>query len=258
MTLRQSARPAVSRPAAGIPPRLGLLAAALSFAFVLSSCFVAILPEFRFESQFPASLPFFLWAAAAGLGHVANFGRLLLDPWRAAFGFVSVVPWLAVLAVPSVAPHVAVPWWAAPVAAVSAAVPFLVASLRSGDGLELVAERQVSASSLRGTFLVGLATMLMVWCVGGPPIVSTVFGVLLALALGIASLLPHGLAHATRSWGLRHWGALAWGSFAVWVSVPLSVTTGFFGDAWYLAATMLLAGLPLVLVNRADVQAPRG
>lgn len=259
MTLKESARPdaAPRPPAVGLPRALGLLAAAGAFGFVLASSFVAILPAFRFESQFPALLPFFLWAAAAGAGHLATFGRLLLDPWRAAFGLVSVAPWLLVLALPMVAPHVSVPWWAAPVAATAAALPFLVAALRQAEGVELTEARRVTDQTLRGTFLIAVATMLLVWCVGGPPVVRTVMGVLLALSLGVAALLPHGLAHATRSWGVRHWAALTWGSVVGWVSVPLSVTTGFFGDPWYLASTMVLAGLPLVLVNRADAQAPK-
>lgn len=259
MTVRQNAHPAVEpRPKApGMPRPLGLLASVVVFAFVLSSSFVAILPAFRFESQFPALLPLFLWAAAAGLAHLATFGRLLLDPWRAAFGLASVAPWLLVLVIPTVAPRVALPWWAAVVAAVAAAAPFVVAGLRGGPRLELTADRRVSGQSLRGTFLVGVASMLMVWCVGGPAIVRTVMGVLLALALGIAALLPHGLAHATRSWGIRHWAAITWASLVVWVAVPLSVTTHFFDDAWYLAVTMVIAGLPLVLVNRADAQSPK-
>lgn len=259
MTLKENARVGEGlRPAPrGIPVLPGLLGAAVVFVAVLSSCFVAILPAFRFESQFPAVLPLFLWAAAAGAGHLATFGRLLLDPWRAAFGLPSLVPWAVVLAIPMVARHVALPWWSAPVAAFVAAVPFVVAALRpGGEELRLVAERQVSGQSLRGTFLVGIATMALVWAVGGPPVVSTIVGVLLALALGVGALLPHGLALATRTWRLRNWASLAWGSALVWLTIPLSATTRFFADPWYLAASMVVAGLPLVLVNRADAQAP--
>lgn len=260
MTLKDDARPAAgSGPQAiGLPSSVGLVGAVLAFAFVLSSTFVAILPAFRFESQFPAMLPFFLWVAAAGLGHLARFGRLLLDRWRASFGLVSLVPYALVLITTSVAPQVEVPWWVAPVAALFAAVPFVLAALRDGSGAELVAERRVTNESLRGTFLIGCATMGVVWSIGGPPIVGTIVGVLLALALGVGGLLPHGVASATRAWGLRHWAALTWGSAIAWVAVPLSATTQFFTDAWYLASTMVIAGLPLILVNRADAQTPRG
>ena len=241
----------------GLTRGVGLVGSALSFVFVLTSGLVAILPAFRFESQFPAALPVFLWAAAAGVGHLANAGREALAPWRAAGGLVGIAPYLALLAVTSVAPDLAVPWWTAVVAAAAAALPFVVASFRGRGHPELVVERQVADHSLRGTFLVGLAAMLMVWSVGGPPIVRTIVAVLLALALVVVGLLPHGLAHATRAWSLRHWLALAWGSCVIWVSVPLAVTTAFFGDSWYLAVTMVAAGLPLILVNRADAQGQR-
>ena len=241
----------------GLTRSVGLVGAALAFAFVLTSGLVAVLPAFRFESQFPALLPVFLWLAAAGVGHLANAGRHALGPWRAAGGLVGAAPYFVLLGVTSVAPDLAVPWWTAAVAAAAAALPFVLASFRGRPGPELVAERQVTDLSLRGTFLVGLAAMLMVWSVGGPPIVRTIVGVLLALALVVVGLLPHGLASATRSWSMRHWIALAWALCAVWVSVLLAVTTAFFGDAWYLAVTMVLAGLPLLLVNRADAQAGR-
>lgn len=257
MTVKDNARPALQPQATGLPSRVGLVGAVLAFAFVLSSTFVAILPAFRFESQFPAILPFFLWIAAAGLGHVARFGRLLLDRWRASFGLVSLVPYGLVLVTTSVAPELALPWWVAPVAALIAAVPFILAALRDGSGAELVAAPRVTDESLRGTFLTGCATMAVVWSIGGPPIVGTIVGVLLALVLGVGGLLPHGIASATRAWGLRHWAALAWGSAVAWVAVPLSATTQFFSDAWYLASTMVIAGLPLVLVNRADAQRPK-
>lgn len=260
MTLKENTRPgaAVAPSPRGVPAAVGLLGAGLAFVAVMSSSFVAILPAFRFESQVPAVLPLLLWVAAAGLGHLATLGRLLLAPWRAAFGVASLVPWALILAVPMVAPHVTIPWWSAPVAGGAAALPFAVAALRPGvSGLGLVEPRCVSGTSLRGTFLVGVATMAMLWSVGGPPIVSTIAGVLLGLVLGLAGLAPHGLAHATRAWSLRHWAALVWGSAIVWLSIPLSATTRFFDDPWYLAASMVVAGLPLILVNRADAQTPK-
>ena len=253
MTLSANARAGVSQ-RQGIDLGVGLVCAALAFVGVLTSTLVAVLPAFKFESQFPAIMPVFLWVAAAGLSHATNAVRAVLDPWRAGFGLVSLVPWVAVLVTDAVAPHVDVPWWVALVSATAAALPFGVASLRGGSHVLLGAERTVTDESLRGTFLIALAIMMMVWALGGRGVIGTIVGVLLVVALGVVALLPHGLAHATRAWRLAHWVALAWGSAIVWLAAPLSATTRFFADPWYLVSTMLIAGLPLVLVNRADAR----
>lgn len=254
MTLKEGARESVSESRAA-PRILGGTAAACTFAFVLTSSLVAVLPAFEFESQFPALLPFFLWAAAAGLGHLANLGRRLLDPWRAALGLASLVPYGALMLLTTALPRLDLPWWLALVTATAAALPPALVGLRTPDVLRTTARPRVTSASLRGTFLVGLALMFMVWGVGGPPIVSMVAAVLLACALTVAGLSPHGLAHASTAWGIRNWLALAWGSVVVWLAVPLSTQTRFFVDPWYLGSAMLLAGLPLILANRADAQA---
>ena len=138
------------------------LAALLVGAFVLTSSLVATLPQFRFESQFPALLPFFVWAAATGVGHLANLGRALHDPWRGAYGYVSVAPYVLLMLASAAAPQVSLPWWLAVVAALAAMLPFVLLALRAGTKLSIDPARDADDASLRGTFAIGLALMLLV------------------------------------------------------------------------------------------------
>ena len=65
------------------------LTGAVAFGFVLTSALVAVLPQFRFESQFWAVLPLFAWAGALGVDGVAALARRLeslpgIGPWTTA------------------------------------------------------------------------------------------------------------------------------------------------------------------------------
>lgn len=233
---------------------VGVLAAVLVAAFVLTSSLISVAPEFRFESQFPALLPFFVWAAATGVGHLANLARSLFEPWRAALGLVSLVPYGALMAWSATATEWPLPWWAAVVAAASAALPFLVLALRAGTRLAIDPVKDADDASLRGTFLIGLALMLLAYAVSGPVVTGAILSVLLAVALGVASMMTHGLARASRTWRVRHWAALTWGSLVIWASVLLHGLTSFFRDPWWVFAAVVAAGLPLVLVNSGEAR----
>ena len=235
---------------------VGLMAAVLVFGFVLTSTLVAILPAFRFESQFPVLLPFFAWVGAAGAGHLANLGRSLLKPWRDAFGYASVVPYVLVMLVTAAAPHLEVPWRLGPIAAACASFPFVRLAVRARTGLMFNPARDADAATRRGTFLVGVALMLMAYAVAGPLVSGAVFAVLVAVGLGIVGMMPHGLARASRTWRLRHWAALAWASLVVWASVLLHGTTTAFRSPWAVLAAVLLAGLPLLLLDVLEGRNP--
>jgi len=241
-----------SRPHWRVSTIVALVAALLVGAFVLTSALVSTLPQFRFESQFPALLPFFVWAGAAGVGHLANLGRTLHDPWRAAHGYVSVVPYLLLMLTSAAAPHLRLPWWLAVVAAGAAMLPFLVRARRAGTRLSISPIRDADDASLRGTFVTGLALMVLVWAVAGPAFSGAVGAVLLAVGLGIVSMMPHGLARASRTWRLRHWASLAFGSLVAWASVLLHGLTTVFDHAGVLLGTVVLAGLPLLVVNALE------
>lgn len=231
---------------------VGLMAAVLVSAFVLTSTLVSILPAFRFESQFPTILPFFAWAGATGVGHVANLGRGLLEPWRLALGYVSVAPYVLVMLVSAAAPHLTLPWWLAVVAALAAAAPFVILAVRAGTPLAIDPIKDADPGSQRGTFLIGIALMLMGYAVAGPSVSGAVLAVLLAVGLGVVSMMTHGLARASRTWRLRHWAALALGSLAVWASVLLRGTTEVFDTAWGVLGAVLAAGVPLLVVNARE------
>lgn len=230
------------------------MAGLLVGAFTLTSALISTLPQFRFESQFPALLPFFAWAGATGVGHLANLGRALHKPWRAAFGLASVAPYLLLMLTSAAAPHLLLPWWLAVVAALAAMVPFGLLVSRSGTDLSLDPARDADTSSLRGTFAVGIALMLMAWAVSGPAFAGAVIAVLLAVGLGIGSMATHGLARASRTWRLRHWAALALGSLVVWASVLVRGLTGVFDNVWLVLAAVLLAGLPLLVANALEAR----
>jgi len=248
---------ATGRPALAGPALVGMLAALLVGTFVLVSTLVSILPAFRFESQFPAVLPFFAWAGAAGVGHWANLARSIQAPWRQAFGPASVVPYAALMLLAASLPGVGVPWWLAPAAAAAAAAPFVVVGLRARPTLAVTPGHAADDRSLRGTFLIGLSLMLMAYAVAGPSVAGAVVSVLLAVGLTVAGMMAHGLARASRTWSLAHWVCLAWGSLVVWGSVLLHGLTSFFQDTWFVLTAVLLAGGPLIAVNSAEARRGR-
>lgn len=259
MSLAESARPTVStvstpqvRPASSTI--VGLLAAVLTATFVLTSSLVSVLPAFEFESQFPALLPFFAWAAAMGVGHMSNLGRSVMSPWRAAYGPVSLVPYVALMMLSAAAPEWAIPWWLAPIAAACVAAPFVLLAVRAGTSLAIEPGRHADDASLRGTFGIGVALMMLAWAVSGAAVTGAVVSVLLAVALTVASMMPHGLAHASRTWRLQHWAALTWGSLVVWGSVLLRGLTSFFGDPWWGFVAVVSAGVPLIVVNSLEAR----
>lgn len=233
---------------------VGLMAAVAVGAFVLTSALISTLPQFRFDSQFPAVLPFFAWAGATGVGHLANLGRALFEPWRATHGYISVAPYVLLMLTSAAAPHLALPWWLAVIAAVAAMGPFLVLAARAGTKLGFDPARDADDASLRGTFVIGIALMLLVWATAGPIFSGAVIAVLLAVGLGIASMMTHGLARASRTWRLRHWASLALGSLVIWASVLVHGTTTLFDNSWFVLATMLLAGGPLLVVNAVETR----
>lgn len=233
---------------------VALVAAVLVGAFVLTSALISTLPQFRFESQFPALLPFFAWAGATGVGHLANLGRTLFEPWRGAFGYVSVAPYLLLMLTSAAAPHLPLPWWLAVIAALASMVPFVLLAVRAGTKLAIDPVKDADDASLRGTFTVGVVLMLLVWAVTGPAFSGAVIAVLLAVALAIASMMTHGLARASRTWRLRHWASLAVGSLVVWASVLLHGTTNVFSSVWLVLAAVLVAGLPLIMVNASEAR----
>lgn len=230
------------------------LAAVLVGAFALTSALLATLPQFRFESQFPAFLPFFAWVGAVGVGHLANLGRSLVVPWRRAHGFAATAPYVLLMLTSAAAPHLHLPWWLAVAAAASAGVPFLLLALRAGTGLAPDPVRDADEASLRGTFAIGVALMLLAWAVSGPAFSGAVIAVLLAVGLAIAGMTTHGLARASHTWRLRHWAALAFGSVVVWAAVLVRGTTSLFDHWWWVLAAILVAGLPLVLVNAGEAR----
>lgn len=237
-----------------LPTVVGALAATLVGAFVLTSGLIATQHAFRFEGQLPALLPFFAWGAAAGVGHLANLGRTLLPRWRAAWGYASLVPYAALMMSAAVVPGLELPWWTALVAAVCAAAPFGVVALRSDPSLTVTPVRDADDASLRGTFLIGVALMLLAYAVAGPAVAGAILSVLLAVALGIAAMMTHGMARASRTWRMRHWMALTWGSLVIWVSAILRGLTTFFDDSWFVFTVVVAAGVPLILCNRSEVR----
>ncbi|MFV0405767.1 MAG: hypothetical protein ACK5LN_02920 [Propioniciclava sp.] len=241
-----------------IPTAVGLIAAVLVGGFVTTSSLIATLPAFQYDSQLPALLPFFLWAAAAGVGHLANLGRELAKPWRAGLGLWTLVPYGGLMLVSAVVPERFLPWWVGLAVAGVAIVPFLGVAVTAHPSLNLGPSPAPDERSRRGTFLVAIGLLLMAYAVTQNAVTMATIGVLLAVALGVASLMPHGLAHASRAWALSHWVALAWGSFVVWTSALLRGTTSFFDDVWYVLTVMVLAPLPLLIVNGRDSQGRPG
>lgn len=233
---------------------VGLIAAVLVAGFVATSSLIATLPEFDYVSQLPAILPIFLWAAAAGVGHLSNLGRALFKPWRAALGLWTLIPYAALLLVTAAVPDLMVPWWVPLAVAGVAAAPFLVVAARTHASLHVQPARVPDDRSRRGTFLVAIAELLMAWGVTQGAVMMATVGVLLIVALGVASLMPQGLASASHTWRLPHWTSLAWGSLVIWASALLKGTTSFFVDPWFVLTVVVLAPLPLLVVNGMDTR----
>lgn len=232
---------------------VGFLAAVVVAGFVLTSSLVALMPQFQFESQFPALLPFLLWAAAIGVGHVAPLARSVLAPWRGAFGYLSLVPYGVLMLTTAAAPHLDLPWWSAAAAAGSASLPFLLMAVRPSTRLAVEPLAEADETSVRGTFFISLAVMLMAYSVAGDWVTGAVLSVLLAVALGVVSMMTNGLAHASRTWRLRHWVALTWGTLVIWACVLVQGLTHWFSNSWLVFLAVVIAGVPLVLANH---QAP--
>lgn len=215
---------------------------------VLTSSLLAVLPEFRFESQLPAFLPVFAWAAAAGIGPLLTSARAFLPQLRAVGGLIFLAPYAVLLLLAAALPELSLPWWIAPAAAGSAAVPFAVLALRrTRPGIH--EPRDPDAASRRGTFLISVALMVLTYAATGPAIIAPVFGGLAAAALAASALHPHGVADASRTWRTAHWWALVWGSLVVWAGVLARGLTGIFADIWMVALAMLVAGAPLIALN---------
>ena len=238
---------------AGLPKLIGFTSAVLVACFVLVSSLIALSPEFAFESQVPAVLPFTVWAAAPGVAFLAAHVRALTEPWRRSLGYASLVPYAALMVGTAAAPDARLPWWLAVVASVSAAVPFVVASFRQ-PGRRRTAERRITPQSNTGTFLIGLALMLMTYGLGGPELPAAIVQVLLAAALVLGSLTRAGVAHAGTAWRLRHWISLAFGSVVSWAAVVVRAHTAWFEQPGVLFAAVVAAGLPLIVVNALDVR----
>lgn len=241
-----------------MPAVVGLIAAMLVFSFVATSSLIAILPEFEYASQLPALLPFFLWAAAAGVGHMSNLGRGLASPWRASLGIWSFLPYAVLMVVTAAVPELTAPWWVALVVAGVAALPLMLVAARSPASLHLDPAGAPSEQSRRGTFLIAIAELLMTYAVTQNVVIMATMGVLLAVALAVASLMPHGLAHASRTWGLAHWISLGWGSVIVWASALLTGTTSFFTDPWFVLTAVVIAPMPLLILNGMDARRAEG
>ena len=235
--------------------RIGPLVTAGVAGFALASSLVAVLPAFRFESQFPAILPLLTWAAAAGVGPLLQGARRLVEPWRATHGLIFVAPYVVLLMLSIVLPEWAVPWWVAVAVAATATVPFAVLTLRRPELFEYEVPRSPDVGSRRGTFLIALALMLLSYAVAGPPVIGPLVGGLTAAGLVVGALLPTGLARAAHTWPAGHWAALLWGSAVVWSSSVLHGQTSFFADPWFVATGMVFAGVPLVVVNSLENRA---
>ena len=232
------------------------LAGAVMFGFVLTSALVAVLPQFRFESQFWAVLPLFAWAGALGVDGVAALARRLAGPWRAAFGLFGAVPYALLLLVRAVAPDLPLPGWLAPVVAACAAAPFAVMAIRGVAHVD-VTQTTATERTRRATALLGAAFALLALAASGPLITAALSGVLTASALGVAALRTGGLADAGRAWGPRQWAATVWGSVVVWACVILHGTTPWLISLWADLFAMLVAGAPLVAVSGVRLPALR-
>lgn len=231
----------------------GLLGALLVGGSVFVSSMIALLPEFRYESQFGAILPFFLWAAGPGISEVTLRVRNVVGPWRANLGPASLVPYVALLVTVAVTrgPRGPVlPWWWALATGIAAALPFLVAVLRKSEPRPPREPVEVTAAGQRGTFLLAAASMALTWSMSGPRFTGALMQVLLAAALAVAALRANGLADAVRSWGRSHWISLAFASILMWSGYLLWMTTDWLEPVWVRIVLVLMAGLPLTIVNQ--------
>ncbi|QIK71398.1 hypothetical protein G7070_02715 [Propioniciclava coleopterorum] len=239
----------MSRPRPSAATLAAGLTGAVACCFILTSALVAILPQFRFESQVPAVLPLFAWAGALGVdGVAAHLGRIK-RPWRESYGVFSVLPFLGLHLVALAVPDLPIPAWVAVLVAACVAVPFVLVARRDDAGLVPPAPEASDARSRRGTALVGVALALLAYAASGPLITAATAGVLTAVALGVAALRTGGLARAGRAWDARQWAAAAWGSLVVWVCVILHGTTPWLISLWADLLAMLLAAVPLILAS---------
>lgn len=260
MSLREDIRvdtPLAPAHAGTIPVLVHLTAGLLAAGFATTSALVAVLPAFAFESQFPVLMPFFAWAAAAGVGDLTTMGRGMLEEWRSRLGVASVVPYAGLLLVTAAVPDLPVPSWLAAATGVLAGIPFVVCALHARGARRATPRVLPDEAAARGTFLIGVALMLMAYAVAGPSMTGSIIAVLLAVGLALASLLPRGLAHAWGTWRLRHWVALAGGTLVIWASELASAVTTLFSSVWLVFAVVVAAGLPLVLLNAAEQRAAR-
>ncbi len=235
----------------------GLLAAAAVFGFVLTSALVAVLPQFRFESQFPALMPLAVFLGAAGVDGVAELACGVARPWRAAFGVLGAVPYLALLFVVAAAPGLAVPWWVAALVAAFAAAPFLVLAVRGDAWLPARPAATPDGASRRGTALAGAALALLALAASGPLITAATVGVLTTGALLVAALRTGGLARAAGTWSAPQWAAAVGGALVVWGCVLVHGTTPWLIAWWADLLAMVLAGGPLIAASGVRVGWPR-
>lgn len=236
------------------PPDASVLTGAVVFGFVLTSSWVAVLPQFRFESQFPALMPLFAWAGALGVDGVSSLARRLLRPWKAAYGLLGALPYVTLLVVGAVARDLIFPWWVALPIAACAAAPFAVMA-RRGVGPMDTQETSAEQPTHRATALLGVSFALLALAASGPIITGAVTGVLTTCALAIAALRTGGLTDGGRSWGPLPWAATVWGSIVVWACVILHGTTPWLISPWADLLAMVLAGGPLIAVS--GVSMPR-
>lgn len=240
----------------GLTLLVGLTGALLAGGAVFVSSLIALLPQFRFESQFAAVVPFFAWAAAPGVTAVSNRLRDVVGPWRANLGLFSLLPY-AVLLVTVAATRgprwTGLPWWWAAIAGSAAALPFVAAGLRRAPRRPR-SPRVVTRDAQRGTFLLAAALMVLTWSMVGSHFVGTLLQVVVTAALALASLKPHGLAGAGSSWRLGHWASLLWASILMWAGYLVWPHSDLLAPVGMRIALVLLAGLPLVVVNRLDAR----
>ncbi len=243
-----------AQPNRGLNLVVGFTGAILVGGVVLVSSLIALLPQFQFESQFAAMVPFFAWAAAPGVAAVSHRLRNVVGPWRANLGLVSLIPYVALLVTVAAirGPRwTSLPWWWAAIAGVSAALPFLVAGFRKAPRKPRP-PRKVTADSQRGTFLLAAALMALAWSMVGPRFAGALLQVLIVAALVFAALRPSGLAGAATSWRLGHWASLLFATILMWAGYLLGPTTDLLDSIFAQVALVLLAGLPLAVWNRLD------